>query len=117
MEAVATKYESKLDDIELEYNKKLRHASLLNGTLIDIANDDLTYQEAKEYFFIENSDKIAYSYKKTDGTIHEVPIKEISNYTDYWSKMPDLYFYLYHSVQPDIEWHSKEAPTKTTILS
>lgn len=31
--------------------------------------------------------------------------------------MPDLYFYLYHSVQPDIEWHSKEAPTKTTILS
>ena len=31
--------------------------------------------------------------------------------------MPDLYFYLYKTTQPDLVWRSKEAPTKSTILA
>ncbi len=73
-----------MPDIRLNYEKSLRKAKLHNGTLVDILTKTLTYQEAKEYFFIENGDLIAYSYTSADGKTIEVPIKKVSNYTDYW---------------------------------
>lgn len=95
-----------MPDKRLEYEQKLRHAKLLNGTLVDIISGDLTYQEAKEYFFIENGDLTAYTRTNDKGEVYTVPIKKVSNYTDYWSKMPDLYFYLYKTTQPDLVWRS-----------
>lgn len=32
-----------MPDKRLEYEQKLRHAKLLNGTLVDIISGDLTY--------------------------------------------------------------------------
>ncbi len=41
--SVLNKYESAMPDKRLEYEQKLRHAKLLNGTLVDIISGDLTY--------------------------------------------------------------------------
>lgn len=95
-----------MPDTRLNYEKSLRKAKLHNGTLVDILTNDLTYQEAKEYFFIENGDLIAYSYTDADGKTIEIPTKNVTNYTDYWQHVPDLYFYLYKYTQPNLTWRS-----------
>lgn len=41
--SVLNKYESTMPDKRLEFEQKLRHAKLLNGTLVDIVSGDLTY--------------------------------------------------------------------------
>lgn len=70
IEKIVSKYNTIMPETRLDYEKSLRHAKLINGTLVDIISKDLTYEEAKEYFFIENGDLIAYSYTDSDGTVH-----------------------------------------------
>lgn len=41
--SIVNKYEQSMPDKRLEYEQKLRHAKLLNGTLVDIISGDLTY--------------------------------------------------------------------------
>lgn len=43
IDSIATKYEAKMPDLRLEYEQKLRHAKLVNGSLIDIISGGLTY--------------------------------------------------------------------------
>lgn len=43
IESILTKYDATMPKTRLNYEKSLRHAKLLNGSLVDIISNDLTY--------------------------------------------------------------------------
>lgn len=43
IESILSKYDATMPEIRLNYEKTLRHTKLLNGSLVDIISNDLTY--------------------------------------------------------------------------